>query len=783
MGHRGAWAASAAVLLLTVLVAAGWVPPADARPVMGPSPDPPSTVATSAVLSALAEPFAARAGYEDWYSSAVTGARPATGSELVVVTFKPANAGLFASPTFGSPRLTVAQIASTYGLPTDQYDSIEQYFVSQGLTVVHTWPDRLSLSLEGSAVTVGQAFGTSEISGSYEGHPALYPATAPILPPSIEPYVASVLGLSTGFDSFSIPVTPAVEPAASPSQSGDPITPAILRQWYDVSPLYNLTGPSTYATDQGIVLLLWGDGYAPSDIRGFFSNYYPSGFPQPNVVPYPIDGAPAPSAAAVNDPDQSAPQELTLDIEWAGSFAPGATLDAVYAPEGPAPGYSPSAGSMADALHTAVTLAGVTTISMSFGTPEAGDASLAAAWATYLAEAGREDITLLAATGDLGGDAESGCSGGPSANYPASSPAVLAIGGTVVSLQQGVLGGISGISESAWIGSGGGYSSQFSTPAWQAALNLPSRGVPDVSATASNNFLFYTGQSKVADGTSFATPLWAGLVAEMNALHGAPFGFITPRLYAVGSNESSGRIGNGLNDITSGGNCVANAAPGWDAATGWGSPRGVDLYEALTATFVNLSISVDPSAVAPAGSITISAHLANATTGNSIADVPVSIELVADEDFGPCAGTFGSSSPATDASGNVAVTITIPVCYLGSHAVASVTVVSDGYYGVNSTTVPVNLLALVPALEGIASYPYSVIGFVVIMSIASALGGVLGLRGPTREEQGVPPGAYSPPPAAPGAASPGPPPPPPPGPGPVTEPAAPPAPKSSDESV
>jgi len=717
------------VLLLAALTVAYIVPSAGAQPAGARSPVTEQTAGPSAVPSVFAEPFSARAGYTDWYASGTGPTVPATGSELVVVTFEPSNPGLFTLPAAGSAPLTPAAIGTQYGLPAAQYASIESYFESEGLSVVHAWPDRLSLSLEGSAADVGRAFGTVEVTGSYAGHPATYPETPPSLPPAIEPYVGSVLGLSTGFDTYSLPLEPTVSAAARGASSSTPIFPATLRQWYDVSSLYNITSAPTYASHEAIALLLWGDGYAPSDLQTFFSDYYPSGFPQPQITAYPVDGAPAPSANAVNDPDRSAPQELTLDLEWAGSFAPGAALDAVYAPEGPAPSYSPSSADMADALHTAITLPGVTTLSMSFGTPEAGDASLMGAWSTYLAEAVHEQITLLAATGDLGGDADSGCTGGPSPDYPATDPNVLAVGGTVVTLQQDLLGRVTGISESGWIGSGGGFSTQFAAPAWQASVTSNGhRGTPDVSASASTNFLYYDGLQQEADGTSFATPLWAGLVTEMDALHGAPFGFLTPRLYAVGENESTGRIGDGLNDVTTGGNCVANAAPGWDAATGWGSPRAVDLYEALTATFVNLSIAVNPDAVAPAGSITISAHLANGTTGAPIGGVPVQVSLTADEDFGPCTGTFGSASPATDAGGNINVVISVPVCYLGSHAVASVTVISDGYYGQNSTTLPVNLLALVPALEGIATYPTSIVGYVVIMAIASAIGGVLGMR-------------------------------------------------------
>jgi len=307
-------------------------------------------------------------------------------------------------------------------------------------------------------------------------------------------------------------------------------------------------------------LLLWGLGYNPNDIQTFFQQDYPSSFPAVNVVPEPVDGAPNPSPSAVSDPCRAA-QELTLDLEWSGSMAPGATLYAVYAPESAAPTCSPTSASMADALHTAVGLP-VSAISMSFGTPESSDASLRAAWDTYLAEGVQEGITFLAATGDTGGDASNNCQGGPAPEYPASSPDVLAVGGTDVSLTRNIFGTITGFSESAWNDSGGGFSTQFSAPAWQTTTGSSQRGMPDVSATAAENFVYFNSANMVAGGTSFATPLWAGVIAEMDAVHGSSFGLIAPRLYSIGGAEPSGRVGIGLADVTSGSTCIGTAGPG-----------------------------------------------------------------------------------------------------------------------------------------------------------------------------------------------------------------------------
>ena len=698
---------------------------------------------TPASIPALSGSFASRAGYVAGTEQTVSNIEPAAGTAPVVVTFAPRNsAAFFASPVAGAPTMTVSQVADAYGLSPAAYASAEAYFLSRGLAVEHTNPDRLSLTVEGTTTELGRAFGTTLDSGVYQGRTVTFPASAPALPAALESEVGSVVGLSTGFETFSLAAgfpSTTTSAGSSPAQTPDLISPAIARQIYDLSSLYNVSGSSQFAVGEQIALLLWGDGYAPSDLATFFSQDYPSSFPAPVIQPYPVDGAPAPAPSAVNDPS-NAPEELTLDLEWSGSMAPGATLDAVYAPDGSGGG-SPSAADMTDALNKAVSgIPGVSVISMSFGTPENESASLASAWEVSFATATHEGITLLAATGDLGGDFGSGCTDGPMVDYPASSPDVIAVGGTDPVLARNFLGQVTGIaSESAWSMSTGGFSGVYAAPSWQevgsAAAPISAngnRGVPDVSATATYNFFYYDGGgTTTAAGTSFASPLWGGLVTEMDALYGSNLGFLTPRLYQVGASEEAGTVGTGLADVTGGTTCIGTAGPGWDLETGWGSPRALLLYEDLTATFVNLTISASPSLVAPGGSVTVTAVLSNRTSGAPLGGVPVTVSLLASNPDGPCAGVWGSEVVNSSTTGSVSFSASVPACYFGSHAQAQVTVASDGYYGTNSTTVDVNLLGFVPALSGLDSYPGNVVGFVVIMAVAIVLGYALG-RGGTR---------------------------------------------------
>ncbi|MGD0256371.1 MAG: protease pro-enzyme activation domain-containing protein [Thermoplasmata archaeon] len=725
----GALSLSIAMLALFLVPAATGAPP----PSTGSAP------------STLGPAFSARAGYSPTLLRGVSDLSPANGTTRVVVTFDPTNPTLFDAPSPGSPALTPTEIGNEFGLSPAAYSAAEEYFEGQGLTIEHSGVDRLSLTLEGPAASIDRAFATSLAVGSHDGRSVQLPLVAPSLPQPLESEVSGVTGLSSGFDPFTLPLrTSVLTSGAGPAQGqGDLITPAIARQIYAASNLYNFSGSAHYSAGEGIVLLLWGDGYNPNDLSTFFSSYYPSGlFPAPTIHPWPIDGAPSPAATAVNDPS-GAPEELTLDLEWSGSLAPGATLNAVYAPDGSSSdNYSPSDTSMADALHFAVTgLTGVDAISMSFGTSESTASGLEAAWSTDLAEAAQEKITLLAATGDTGGDTSASptCSGVPQPTYPATNPGVIAVGGTDPTLSRNVVGQVTGIaSESAWSGSGGGFSTQYAAPAWQEVGSARApieasgfRGTPDLSASAADNFVYYDGVEQSGAGTSFATPLWAGLLTEMDALHGSPLGFLTPRLYYIGASEPNGTVADGLADITSGANCLGPAATGWDTATGWGSPRALDLYADLTSTFVNLTIEANPTPVGPGGTLTVSARLSNATTGAPISGVPVMVTLTADTSFGPCDGTFGIGSQSTNQSGGVAVALPVPACYLGSRAVASVSVMADGLFGSNQTVVGVNLLAYLGFLGPVSTYPANVGIYVVIMGLAITTGYLLG-RAPPR---------------------------------------------------
>jgi kumamolisin len=688
------------------------------------------SVAGSELSAILAQPWTMRAGFDPTVSAEVAGATPlANGSVEIVLTLAPSNTGfLTAAP---GPALNASEIGAEYGASESSYNALVQYFAGFGLSVLHAWPDRLFLSLEGTPASVNAAFGTTLAAGSYAGRSVRFPMTAPSLPAGLESEISAVSGLSQGFTMFSVPLEPAELPRGDQGRTTTTVTPSAAHLLYGLDGLYNYSGGTHWATGIGIATILWGEGYNPSDLKGFFSSYYPGGFPAVTIQAYPVDGAPSPSPGAVNDPS-NVTSEMTLDIEWAGSAAPGATIDAVYAPDGPASdSYSPSDAALEDALNTASQqIPGVDVISMSFGSPDGQDLSFQAAYETALKAATLAGQTVLAASGDNGGVGGGACTGTVTPEYPAASQWVVAVGGTAPVISLNALGTVTGLdSEPAWNRSGGGYSTTYGEPAWQTSLAGPTdsrhRGIPDVAGPAQDNIFFYDGSEAAGAGTSFAAPFWAGIVAEMDAIRGTPLGYITPRLYSVGIDETEGTAAIGLADITSGGNCLGAATAGWDTVTGWGSPRANFLYPDLDQTFVNVSLVTSVSSVAPGGSFGAIATITNSSDHTPIAGLNVTITVDSPGYIGPCGGPFANTALVTGLNGTASTAAGIPSCYLGSSVVVTATV-SGKYYGSSLATVHVNLVGLAQFLSIVEVFPYNVITFALLVILVALAGWRIG---------------------------------------------------------
>jgi kumamolisin len=360
-------------------------------------------------------------------------------------------------------------------------------------------------------------------------------------------------------------------PKRHPAQT-ESFNPPQVAQLYN----FNFAG-GVNGAGQTIGILELGGGYNASDLSTYFAGL---GIAEPRVTAVSVDGAVNSPNLPSTPTDPNADGEVALDIEVAGSIAPGANI-AVYFTANTSQGFL-------DALTTAIhdtTNGPPSVISISWGSAESNwTAQSMTAFDEACQSAVALGITITVASGDNG--SSDGASGN-NVDFPASSPHVLGCGGTELIAANGVIQ-----EQIVWNdqpqggASGGGVSSVFTLPPWQMKANVPKsptsaggRGVPDVAGDASPetgyNVLF-DGQAEVVGGTSAVAPLWAALIALLNQQRGSNIGFATLALYQNAEN--------GFNDITQGNNGTYTAGPGWDPCTGLGTPNGNQLSQIFAAT-------------------------------------------------------------------------------------------------------------------------------------------------------------------------------------------------------
>jgi subtilase family serine protease len=321
------------------------------------------------------------------------------------------------------------------------------------------------------------------------------------------------------------------------------------------------------------------------DLAAFDTEF---GLPQASLhVVTAIAGSPTPYLAG---------GEELGDAEMVHAFAPGATLDIILVAADAISSPADFAAAITKAIRESATLhAAVLSISASGGEHAFTRAEVAALNAA-LEQARDQHVTVLDSSGDNGAISSHPASPPVQVNMPASDPLVLGVGGTVLDATPG--GAYLG--EMAWNdnteGSGGGYSTLFTRPAYQDGLARAraTRSVPDVAANADPSTAmaveYSDGELRPNQGTSASAPLWAGVIALADQLAGQHLGFVNPALYAIARGPAYHQA---FHDVITGDNSVIwptgvftgyNAGPGWDPVTGWGSPDAQYLVPLLAHT-------------------------------------------------------------------------------------------------------------------------------------------------------------------------------------------------------
>ena len=458
---------------------------------------------------------------------------------------------------------TKPEFEEAFGATREELVMIEDFARDNSLEVLQASLAARSVVLTGTVARFSAAFQVNLVRYEHPKSGVFRGRKGPIyLPSKLAPIVMAVLGLDNRPQALA---HYRIRPMTTPGVSYSPPQVASL---YDFPAGLDGSGESI-----GIIEL--GGGYAIGDIQTYCSNL---GIAPPVVTAVPVDGATNSPTGDANGPDA----EVLLDIEVAGTIAPKAQVFVFFAP-------NTDAG-FVDALDAAVqgTQGRPSVLSISWGSSESEwTAQGMQALDQAFQDAAALGVTVCAASGD-GGSSDGVDDGLAHVDYPASSQYVIGCGGTHLGASGGRI-----VNQVTWDdlpsggATGGGISNIFALPAWQSGANVPpsanpggriGRGVPDVSGDAdpqTGYSVLVDGKQITVGGTSAVAPLWTGLLTLINQGIGKPIGYVNQLLYSKGLTQV-------FRDVVLGTNGAYEAGPGWDACTGWGSPDGARLLEAIS---------------------------------------------------------------------------------------------------------------------------------------------------------------------------------------------------------
>ena len=502
--------------------------------------------------------------------------------------------------------LTQAQFDEQFAPLADQVSAVESWGAEYGLTTTYASADGTTITLRGTTGALGRALGVQF--NTY--HSAQYgtfrsAASDPIVPADLG--ISAIVGLDTipRFHALSQRAQEAQMEAvrARAASAGPPYIPSDFRSIYDVGHGFDATG-------QLIGLTLWGAPLPQSDLNNFATATHDititatgvySGTKPTGTAPDQIDWVYTNGV----DTSTNVQDETAMDVEYAHGMAPHSHL-VYYLGDTLADGISGDEVGLENAISLAANNSLIHVVSNSWGGADITSLSdpFASSTDQSLEQAVAVGTTFFFSTGDWGSDLSS--STPRQAQYPASSPYVMAVGGTTLQTDGsdhfqgetvwstcGAAGNCSGMQ-----GAGAGCSAFYAQPVWEniaavRAEESKEQGIahnycttvrrfePDVSAdadptTGANVYVF--GSHFEVGGTSLATPLWAGMAAMANAYAlstgqpSAVLGWAAPKIYALASSPVAYR--SDYHDVTQGatsGLVKFPADTNWDEATGWGS--------------------------------------------------------------------------------------------------------------------------------------------------------------------------------------------------------------------
>jgi kumamolisin len=591
--------------------------------------------------------------------------------------------------------LTVAEFTARFGPTEEDYGAVARYAKSYGFQVVGGSRDGMDLQIEGPVAAIEAAFNVRM--GVYQ-HPI---ENRTFYAPDREPAVGLPFPLwhVSGLDNYSIPHpmlarksdyanAPGVEPGTVSSSATTGSGPSGSFLGSDMRAAY-YGGTALTGAGQNLGLLEYY-GTDLADLTTYFQNVG-----QTNNVPITLLSTDGTSTSCTEAPTKCDDTEQTIDMTQALGMAPGLASLVMYI------------GSTDTAILSAMTTYTPlpNTIGCSWGWQPVDPGTLD----PYFERMAAQGQNFFAASGDYSTW---------STDYdfwPSDSAFVVSVGGTDLTTASAAG---PWASETAWKDSGGGISpNNIPIPGWQqipGVINTSNNGSntyrngPDVSANA--DFTYYVCADQAActankyGGTSFAAPMWAGYMALVNqqaSLNGnAPLGFINPAIYSFGAGST---YSTDFHDIVSGLSGSYSAVPGYDLVTGWGSPNGTGLIDALAdiPASAAFTISASPSSVsvAPGGSGTTTITTAVSGGFNSAIALSAAVQR---------AGVSVSFSPPSIAApGSGTSTMTMAVASTTAVGSYAITVSGTGASTMEPTSTVILTVTPAPALA-ISASPSSV---------------------------------------------------------------------------
>jgi subtilase family serine protease len=589
--------------------------------------------------------------------------------------------------------LTVSEFTERFGPSQTEFDAVVHFAQVNGFEVVGGTRDGMDVQIEGSVATIERAFHVTV--GVYQ-HPtenrAFY---APDREPTTD--LAFPLWHISGLDNYSIPHSMYVKKSDYAKAHGIEAEAVVSHATTGSGPSASFLGSDMRAAYYGGTALTGAGqnlglleyyGTDLTDLTAYFTNAH-----QTNNVPVTLLSTDGTSTSCIYPSCDDT--EQTLDMTQAIGMAPGLSSLVMYI------------GSTDTAIISAMTTHNPlpTTIGCSWGWTPADPSTLN----PYFEKMAAQGQNFFAASGD------SSTWSSRNEAWPADNAYVVSVGGTDL-----VTASAAGPwqSETAWSDSGGGISPDgIAIPSWQqlsGVINSSNKGSttlrngPDVSANA--NFTFYvcadqtTCTANEYGGTSFATPMWAGYIALVNqqlAANGDPtIGFINPTVYA--QNVTS-VYDTDFHDITSGTSGSYSAVVGYDLVTGWGSPNGTGLINALAPTSANPSFAISAS---PAS---VSVEQGNSGTSTITTTVSGGFDsaVVLTASGQPTGVTVSFSPSSIVAPGSGSSTMTLTVASTTATGNYTITVSGTGGGSTQTTTLTLTVTAVASANFSLSASPTS----------------------------------------------------------------------------